>query len=99
MLGMTGKKEKKNIFWKKKKIAKSKTGGIPGAQGPARVGRVRTRAASVARFGYIHEAEERSKIIFFSDSMQGVIKKNYFFSFSPLFCKPQLLLLIWAASM
>ena len=71
----------------------------PGHQGPARVVRVRTRAASVARFGYIHEAEERSKIIFFSDSMQGVIKKNYFFSFSPLFCKPQLLLLIWAASM
>ena len=31
--------------------------------------------------------------------MQGVKLKNYFFSFSPLFCKPQLLLLIWAASM
>ena len=33
----------------------------PGHQGPARVVRVRTRAASVASFGYIHEAEERSK--------------------------------------
>ena len=51
----------------------------PGHQGPARVVRVRTRAASVASFGYIHEAEERSKIIFFFDSMQGVNLKNYFF--------------------
>ena len=80
-------------------LHKSKTREVPGTRAPTVLARVRTRAVSVAIFGYIHEAEERSKIIFFSDSMQGVIKKNYFFSFSPLFCKPQLLLLIWAASM
>ena len=46
-------------------LHKSKTREVPGTMAPTVLARVRTRAVSVASFGYIHEAEERSKIIFF----------------------------------
>ena len=68
-------------------FTKSKTDWIPSATGPARVGIQWNWALSVARFAYIHEAEERRKKLFFFDPVQGSIK-NFFLllSFSPLFC-------------